>query len=495
VRVLHQERGGPGVARNRAVAATRRPLVLLLGDDMVPARDLVQRHLERHTAEPAAEVAVLGRVHLHPEVRGGPLMAWLQWSGAQFQYAELDAERAAGATEAGFGRFYSCNVSLKRSLYERAGGFDPAFAFDYEDLDLGWRLHGEGMRLRYEPRAVTSHLHRHTFATVQERYRSRARAERLMTAKHPWFEPWFHVRIAAHAAAPPASPLWPRLAELVPERAPGLRDRARRLADRRWHQRLAPAFFAAWEAERDLGELRAYLGAGYDHAKLQGHRALVDAEAAAVGDEERFYRTGEAYLYDLTAFAMSGAKDPYRALLTRLVAPGGRLLDYGCGIGADGLRLLERGYDVHFADYENPSTRFLRWRLAQRGLEATVHDLDGDVPGGFDAAFAFDVIEHVEDPFALLHALETRARLVVVNLLEPVANDTPLHHGLPIGRLLAHATRRGLLAHRVFEGRSHVIAYRSRRAPGRAAAARSHAQRWLGPISPIGPLSRRPARA
>ena len=75
--------------------------------------------------------------------------------------------------------------------------------------------------------------------------------------------------------------------------------------------------------------------------------------------------------------------------------PGSRLLDYGCGIGSDGLMLLEAGYRVEFADFDNPSTEYLRWRLEQRGFDAPVHDLDKDVPDGFDAAYAFDVIEHV----------------------------------------------------------------------------------------------------
>ena len=92
---------------------------------------------------------------------------------------------------------------------------------------------------------------------------------------------------------------------------------------------------------------------------------------------------------------MTGTKLPYLRELARHVPPGSRLLDYGCGIGSDGLLLLEAGYRVEFADFDNPSTEFLRWRLERRGLDAPVHDLDKEVPDGFDAAYAFDVIEHV----------------------------------------------------------------------------------------------------
>jgi 2-polyprenyl-3-methyl-5-hydroxy-6-metoxy-1,4-benzoquinol methylase len=454
-------------------------LLLFLGDDMIPAPDLIERHLARHAEEPASEVAVLGHVRWHPEVARRRLERWLDWSGAQFDYRQLARERGP---EAGFGRFYSCNVSLKRRLFDAAGGFDPDFRFDYEDLDLGWRLHQRGMRLLYEPGAVAYHLHAHDWEAIERRYESRARAERLMAAKHDWFSPWFYERIRSHADRRPVSPAWPYLVELVPGRARALRRMAEQRADRWYHKRLARRFLAAWEGEREVEELRAYLGSAYDHERLIAHRDLVDAEAAAVGEEARFYRTSESYLYDLTAFAMSGVKEPYRRVVESLVAPGASLLDYGCGIGSDGLRLIEDGYRVAFAEFDNPCSRYLRWRLAHRGLRAEVHDLDDKVPGGFDAAYAFDVIEHVDDPFAFLAELERRAEIVVVNLLEELDGDTPLHRSLPIGAILSRATGHGLLHYGRYHGRSHLIAYRGTPRAGARQRLGSLSRRTLGQL-------------
>ena len=157
---------------------------------------------------------------------------------------------------------------------------------------------------------------------------------------------------------------------------------------------------------------------------------------------------------------MTGTKLPYLDELVRHVPPGARLLDYGCGIGSDGLMLLEAGYRVEFADFDNPSVAFLRWRLERRGFDAPVHDLDEHVPSGFDAAFAFDVIEHVPDPFAFLGEMEQRAGLVEVNLLAPVPFDQDLHHELPIPELLKHAARRRLVSYRLLYCRSHLVVYR-----------------------------------
>src|SRR2546429_420182 len=83
-------------------------------------------------------------------------------------------------------------------------------------------------------------------------------------------------------------------------------------------------------------------------------------------------------------------------------------------------------------------------------------DLEGDVPGGFDAAYPFDVIEHVPDAFAFLAELERRAALVEVNLLEFEPNEQELHYEIPIPDVLRHAARAGLESYRVYHGSSHL---------------------------------------
>jgi len=215
-----------------------------------------------------------------------------------------------------------------------------------------------------------------------------------------------------------------------------------------------------FDPDREAAELREYLGPAYRHERLVQYAQQLEEEAEEVSDESRLYRTSEAYLYNLTAFAMTGTKRPYLEALVRAVPRGSRLLDYGCGIGSDGLALIEAGYHVAFADFDNPSTRYLRWRLARRGLDAPIYDLDRDqLPTDFDLAYAFDVIEHVEDPFGFVGEMERHARRVLVNLLEDDPDDTTLHRSLPIPALLEHASRRRLRSYRVHHGRSHLLLY------------------------------------
>jgi SAM-dependent methyltransferase len=443
VRVEIQAQAGPASARNHGVQCTTRPLVLFLDDDTIPVPVLIAEHLARHRAEPAAEVVVVGRTTWHADVAGDSLNKWLATLGIAPDDPPDEGDPRS------FHRFRASNVSLKRSFFVVAGGFDPELPFDHEDLDLGWRLAQRGMLLRVAPAALAEHLQPYGWPKLTTRLEGAARGEHRMQAKHPWFEP-----------------------ELLPRmREPNTPD----------ERRVAPAVLAAWEGERDLAELRAYLGDDYDHDALVHHTEIVDAEEHSAADEATFYRTSRGYLYDLTAFAMSGTKAPYLAELRRLVAPGGRILDYGCGIGADGLRLLDAGYKVDFADFDNPSTRYLRWRLAHRGLSATVYDVERDeIPGDYDAVYCFDVIEHIDDPFAFLATLEARARIVVVNFLEDVPDDTHLHKPLPIAELLDHAADRGLLHYAVHHERVHLVAYRTTPS-GPAHRVRSVLERRFGP--------------
>lgn len=471
--VVVRPHGGPAAARNAGVASTDRSLILFLGDDVFVTPRAVERHLERHNAEPADEVAVLGRVDWHPDVADAPINRWLDWSGSQFDFHAVET---AMSSDLGFGRFFTSNVSLKRALFDAAGGFDEEFPYAaYEDIELGWRLAEKGMVLRYEPSAQAHHLHHYDWDSLVRRFQAVGRSERMMVRKHPWFEPFFRERVAWLRDAPPISPIWAAGVERIPERLSRLRAKFRDRADRWYCQRLSGPFLDAYEGERGLEELREYLGESYDEQRLRNHAAEVDAEEHAAPSEADFYRTSEAYLYDLTVFAMSGTKAPYRRVIRRLAPAGSKVLDYGCGIGSDGLLLIDDGYDVAFADFDNPSTRFLRWRLERRGLEAPVFDLDDEVhvPTGFDVVYSFDVIEHVDDPFAFLAELESRGELVVVNFLEPDPEDTHLHRPLPIPALLRHAAEQDLLHYSLLHGRSHLVAYRPVPAGQRRSATRA----------------------
>lgn len=447
IRVVPGPLGGAAASVNAARRQTQRALLVLLDAQAMPEPDLVERHLAFHERHGGESVVAVGRVE--PAAAASAFAAWVIRCGTRL---DPDANTATTDEEVSYLAFDGRNLSLPAGLFDNVGGFDEAFGFAFGDIECGLRLAETGARFLAEPAAAVRVRGPLDWDEAAWLLDVLGWSEYQMAVKHRSFTPVLASRLRG--------------------------ENGSHESDRR---RLATRFLESWPLGRDLQELQEYLGPRFDWNVLFRHHAAVDEEEEAAVDEATFYRTSDAYLYDLTVFALSRTKAPYIAHLRDLVPAGARILDYGCGIGADGLLLLEAGYHVSFADFDNPSTRYLKWRLSHRGLDAPVHDIDRSVPGGFDLAYSFDVIEHVDDPFPFLHELESRADVVMVNLLEPDPDDTHLHRPLPITALLRHAERRGLLRYRRYYGRSHLIAYRAAGTPGLLGALRSRWQRWAGP--------------
>ncbi len=149
--------GGPARARNAAIRRARGDVILLLGDDIVPGPGLLDRHVRWHRAHPAEELALLGRTTWPDNMAVTPFMEFLETDGREMfmNYRDLPVDRPVSGMF-----FYTCNVSFKRALHPRVGGFDERFPFaSHEDLEFGIRLEQAGVRLFYDPEALGYHWH------------------------------------------------------------------------------------------------------------------------------------------------------------------------------------------------------------------------------------------------------------------------------------------------------------------------------------------------
>jgi GT2 family glycosyltransferase len=156
IRLLEQPDGGPAAARNAGVEAAGGEIQLFLGDDTEPeGSGLLRAHLDLHAAQPEETYGVLGRITWSPRSPVTPFMRWLENGGPQFHYADLEAGPVDAASY-----FYSSHASVKRSLFERVGGFDPRFpTAAVEDTELGTRLADAGLQLDYHPELLVLHDH------------------------------------------------------------------------------------------------------------------------------------------------------------------------------------------------------------------------------------------------------------------------------------------------------------------------------------------------
>jgi glycosyltransferase involved in cell wall biosynthesis len=395
--------GGSARARNAGVAQVHTSLTMLLDDDMVPVPDLVERHLAHHRTNPETEVGVVGRVRWHPDLRSTRVSRWLDWGRVMFDFESMRSD--AGA-DVGWGRFYSCNVSFKTALFRSVGGFDETFLHYYEDTDLAKRLGDVGLRLLYEPNALTYHLQEFDWASVQHRFDRVAIGERLMTYKHPDFEAWYLPRMQDALNPPSPSAIWSRAVDVVPRRLRRMRSSVEPRANRVYLRRLAPSYVASYRRAGAVVELMRYLGDKYDSRRL-------------IRTHDGRDRRSELALYRWTERELRGIGEPLVELLLDVLPPPARVLHYACGSGADGIALGDTGHVVSFADVTGASTRFLQWRLEERGRAAEIHATEAGEPHGFDAVVCSDLTGIDTDPMKALQVLEATAEMVAVGVLEP----------------------------------------------------------------------------
>lgn len=180
LKTLSQTNSGQGVARNQGIEQAEGEILLFLGDDMLPANNLLEKHAEFHDIHTADSFACLGLVEWSREIKVTRFMRWLTRSGVQFKFDDLQKN-----SQTDFWRFYTANISLKRKLLgdER---FNTDFkGWGFEDAELGLRLEKKGMRLLYNPDAVVQHFHKISDESLAERQRQAGKNAVQFQKLHP----------------------------------------------------------------------------------------------------------------------------------------------------------------------------------------------------------------------------------------------------------------------------------------------------------------------
>ncbi len=82
----------------------------------------------------------------------------------QFKYGSLDKAKIIdpklGVRLASYKFFYTSNISLKRTLFEKQKFNEKFKQYGWEDIELGYRLeHEEGAVILYNPKAKAYHIH------------------------------------------------------------------------------------------------------------------------------------------------------------------------------------------------------------------------------------------------------------------------------------------------------------------------------------------------
>lgn len=181
--IVRQANRGQGQARNHGVRQVEEALVLFLGDDVIPCRELVAEHLAAHSrlGAESSRLAVVGFTDWRrSEMQVTPALEMANREGHQFGFAHMQPER-----EVPFTCFYTSNISLPRALLGDEP-FDPEFsAYGWEDIELGYRLSLAGLKLVYHPAAAAEHLHPMTLVDLFARQRLVGRGLCTLRKLHP----------------------------------------------------------------------------------------------------------------------------------------------------------------------------------------------------------------------------------------------------------------------------------------------------------------------
>ncbi|MCY0935968.1 hypothetical protein [Streptomyces sp. H34-S4] len=176
-----------------------------------------------------------------------------------------------------------------------------------------------------------------------------------------------------------------------------------------------------------LAELRTYLEeSGLPYTPMRdSSRELAESwyhTTPSPTSRADFFRSSEAYLYNLTIWQASGNRPPYVAQAEQLLARHDitTITDLGCGIASDTLDLAGLGYSLTPVDYDSPSTRFARWRLRRAGHDGTIHQ-PGLLPQSLapEALWAIDTLDHIPDLDTQLGPLLSQCRLVITETQQP----------------------------------------------------------------------------
>lgn len=175
IKYIHQKNAHQGAARNRGAKEAMGDILLFIGDDILVEPGFLLQHLDAHLLEPEEGVVVLGYTTWAPTLEINSYMKFLEASGWQFAYHLLKPGFVDHLEPYKF--FYTSNISLKKSLFDKEQFNETFREYGWEDIELGYRFWKKyGMRLYYEPDAMAFHHHLIPEESIEKRMRAVGRS-------------------------------------------------------------------------------------------------------------------------------------------------------------------------------------------------------------------------------------------------------------------------------------------------------------------------------
>jgi glycosyltransferase involved in cell wall biosynthesis len=171
-RVLRPPRSGPNSARNAGIEAAGADLVALVDDDVEAPPGWLRAFVEGAARHPGAEAF------------GGPIRARLEGPAPRACGREAPPITALdlGPADREVDLVWSANMALRRTAFERVGGFDERFSTGGDEEEWLRRLRAGGGRIVYLAAAGLDHRRAGDDARLRALMRSAYRRGRNMRA-------------------------------------------------------------------------------------------------------------------------------------------------------------------------------------------------------------------------------------------------------------------------------------------------------------------------
>jgi glycosyltransferase involved in cell wall biosynthesis len=176
-----QKNSGPGKARNHGVSLARGKFIIFIGDDTVPEPRFLAEHARVHReSDDDPLVACVGYTGWPRRERVTAFMDYINDYGLQFGYKLIKDGDVVP-----FNFFYTSNISIDRQvLLEHP--FDTTFpSAAWEDIELAYRLDANGLKIRYNAKAVTRHHHPMSIDSFARRQYTVGKSGAIFYRKHP----------------------------------------------------------------------------------------------------------------------------------------------------------------------------------------------------------------------------------------------------------------------------------------------------------------------
>lgn len=194
MKYCYQKNAGLAAARNHGLYHASAPIVLFLDDDDLASPGLLEEHVATHCKYPAENYAVLGFTGLTDDVSRKPLMHFVTRVGYYLSCYPLIKD----GDILDYTYFWGGRTSCKTGLLKKYGIFNPLFTFGCEDIELGFRLSKQGLKVVYNARAESTMIRDIPFESFCNRLIRQGRSQYVFSRVHPdqEIQQWTEMEVA-----------------------------------------------------------------------------------------------------------------------------------------------------------------------------------------------------------------------------------------------------------------------------------------------------------